>query len=80
MIRRPVLSNEFELDISDNKLKKAKINPENEITFNIMEKTCHLLLAPLSNLSGNVLNMMARFINACEAVNRKTRLNIDDTS
>lgn len=80
MIRRPVLSKEFERDISESKLKKAKINPENEITFNVMEKTCHLLLAPLSNLSGNVLTMTARLISAWEAANKKTRLNIDDTS
>ena len=80
MIGRPALSDEVERDISASKLKNAKINPENEITFKIMEKTCHLLLAPLSNLSGNVLNMTARLISAWEAVNKKTRLNIDDTS
>lgn len=45
IIRRPVLSNEFELYISDSILKKAKINPENETTFKIMEKTCHLFFS-----------------------------------
>jgi len=80
MIRRPGLSKGFERYISDSILKKAKINPENETTFKIMEKTCHLFLALLSNLSGNVFNMRARLINAWEAVNRKTRLNINDTS
>ena len=79
IITRPVLSNEFERYISDSILKKAKINPENETKFKIMAKTCHLLLGPLSNLSGNVFNMTTRLINAWEAIKKKTRLNKDDT-
>ena len=80
MIRRPALSNGFERYISEIKLKKAKINPENEITFKNMANKCHLLLVPLSNLSGNVFTMMARFMNAWEAIKKKARLNNDVTS
>ena len=80
MIRRPALSNGFERYISEIKLKKAKINPENEITFKNMANKCHLLLVPLSNLSGNVFTMMARLMNAWEAMKKKARLNSDVTS
>lgn len=80
MISKPVLSNGFERYISDNKLIKAKISPENEITFNSIANTCQLFLAPLSNLSGNVFTIRMTLMNAWVAIKKKTRLNRNDTS